>query len=142
MSGVNRTLIMRWTVITISISIAVLIFAGYRRYNKEHRSVENERSIKVDANQLFKSFERDEITANSKYLDKVLEIGGVVSEVITNQSGASVLLLETYNPLYGISCTMKNSTENIQPGMRVTIKGICTGYLSDVVIKEAILIEE
>jgi hypothetical protein len=133
---------MRWAIIIIGGSIVALIFAGYRIYNKEHRSVEDERSIKISADQLFNSFETDEIIANQKYLDKVLEVRGVISDVITNQSGESVLLLKTYNPLYGISCTMKNSAKNIQRGMPVTIKGICTGYLSDVVITEAILVEE
>ncbi len=138
----NYSLIMRTTVVILTISIAGVIIVGYRLYNKEHRSVEKERSIRIDAAQLFKSFETDEVTANLKYLNKVLEVSGEVSEVMTNQMGASVLLLGTDNPLYGVSCTMANGKENIQPGMKVSIKGICTGYLSDVVITQGILEEE
>ncbi|WP_276370519.1 hypothetical protein [Chryseolinea sp. H1M3-3] len=141
LGAANHSLTMRTTVIILIISIAGVIIVGYRLYNKEHRSVEKEQSIRIDAVQLFKSFETDEVTANLKYLDKVVEVSGEVSEVMTNQMGASVLLLETDNPLYGVSCTMANGKANVRRGMQVSIKGICTGYLSDVVITQGILSE-
>jgi len=70
-----------------------------------------------------------------------MEVTGTVSEILTNQDGRSVLVLKTNDPLFGISCTMTDDISRVQPGMSVTIKGICTGYLSDVVITNGILIE-
>lgn len=52
-----------------------------------------------------------------------------------------IVALETENPMFGIRCTMVGPTINAKPGDSVTIKGICTGYLSDVVIIKSTIVE-
>lgn len=122
--------------------LVAIVIAGYTLYHKQHRSVENEKFIEADATDLFKSFETDETNANLKYLDNVVQVNGIVSEVLINQAGESIILLKTGSPLYGISCTMKNKPEGITPGMNVDIRGICTGYLSDVIIIQGMLVSK
>jgi ATP-dependent 26S proteasome regulatory subunit len=117
---------------------AVLVIVGYKLYNKDHRSVEDETAIVLNASDLFGEYEANETEANTKYLDKVLEVTGTVSEIITNQDGKSVIILSTSNPMFGINCTMEGDSENISVGSTVSIKGICTGYLSDVVITRGV----
>jgi hypothetical protein len=125
--------------IILSIVSFLGVIAWYKVYNKQHRSVEDAVSVKVSANQLFKAFETDETKANEAYLDKVVEVTGIVSEVWINQAGEPVLLLKSDEQLYGVSCTMKSNPEGIVPGVSVTVKGICTGYLSDVVITQGLM---
>jgi hypothetical protein len=117
----------------------VLAFVGYKMYTKQHRSVEDEKAIVVSASRLFEDFEKNELDANTKYLDKVIEVTGKISEVSVNLDMKPVIMLETYNMMFGIRCTMEDSLLTIQPGTTATIKGICTGYLSDVVITNGIL---
>ena len=109
-------------------------------YNKPHRDPASEASIKISATELFISYETDEVAANALYLDKVLEVSGRISEVTTNQELIAIVALQTENPMFGIRCTIEG-TVNAKPGDSVTIKGICTGYLYDVVIIKATLIE-
>ncbi|HEX8038391.1 MAG TPA: hypothetical protein VF490_04550 [Chryseosolibacter sp.] len=114
---------------------------AYRLYNKPHRSVEKESPYaSMSAYELFSAFETNEAEANIRYLDKVIEVDGTVSEILSNQDGESVLLLKTGDPLFGISCTIKGGIANVKPGMPVTVKGICTGYLSDVVLTDGLLV--
>jgi len=110
-------------------------------YNKPHRDPATESSIKVSAIELFNNYEKDEAAANGQYLDKVIEVSGEISEITTNQESFPVITLETGNPMFGIRCTMKSQTPDAKNGDSVVIKGICTGYLSDVIIVNGSIVE-
>ncbi|MEQ1587819.1 MAG: hypothetical protein ABL895_18175 [Cyclobacteriaceae bacterium] len=130
--------------ILIGILLALGVTSGviYLMYNKPHRNPATETPIKVSATELFKSFESNETEANQLYLDKVLEVTGKITEVSSNQNGMPVLALETENIVFGVRCTMENGELITQVGETVTVKGICTGYLSDVIITNAIRVDD
>ncbi len=130
--------------ILIGIFLALVVTCGviYLMYNKPDRDPANEISIKVSAVELFKSFESNETEANKLYLDKVLEVTGKISEVTSNQDGVPILTLETENMMFGVRCTMENVEPIGQVGETVIVKGICTGYLSDVIITNAIRVDD
>lgn len=128
-------------IIIILLFILSVVWIAFRMYNKPHRDPLSEASIKISATELFRSYENDEAGANGLYLDKVLEVRGEIAEITTNQELIPIVSLETENPMFGVRCTMESSTINVKPGDSVTIKGICTGYLSDVVIIKATLVE-
>jgi hypothetical protein len=129
--------------ILVGILLVLMVTCGvaYLMYNKPHRDPATEQSIKVSSIELFKAFESNEIEANKLYLDKVLEVNGKITEVTTNQNGIPVVALETENVLFGVRCTMNNIESVAKVGETVSIKGICTGYLSDVIITNAIRID-
>ncbi len=128
-------------IIIILLLILSVVWVVFRMYNKPHRDPLSESSIKISATELFRSYESDEATANGLYLDKVVEITGKIAEITTNQEMIPIVALETENPMFGIRCTMVGPTINAKPGDSVTIKGICTGYLSDVVIIKSTIVE-
>jgi hypothetical protein len=61
-----------------------------------------------------------------------------VASVKTNQEGKTVAVLKTSDPMFGVQCTMKETT-TLQAGQQVVLKGICTGYLMDVVLIDCYL---
>lgn len=128
-------------IIIILIIILSVVWVVFRMYNKPHRDPLSEVSIKISATELFRSYENDEAAANGLYLDKVVEVSGKISEITTNQELKPIVSLETENPMFGVRCTMESPTINVKRGDSVTVKGICTGYLSDVVIIKATLVE-
>lgn len=130
--------------ILIGILLVLVVTCGviYLMYNKPHRNPATETSIKISATELFKSFEDNEMEANKLYLDKVLEVTGKITEVSSNQNGMPVLALETENIMFGVRCTMENGEPIAQVGETVIVKGICTGYLSDVIITNAIRVDD
>jgi hypothetical protein len=125
--------------IIIALVFLTGILIGFILYNKPHRSVENEEAIAVTAVQLFKAFEQNEEKSNTMYLNKAVLVTGSVSEISSNQEGKIILILETDNPMFGVSCTMEDKIDGVASGDVVTVKGICTGYLSDVVVTRAII---
>lgn len=125
----------------IGLMIVVATIVAYKMYNKPHRTVDDEEALVVSAVQLFDDFEQNESEANKKYLDKVVEVTGRISEVSTNMDNKPIVVLETDNSMFGVRCTMSGSSLTAQEGSLATIKGICTGYLSDVVITNGILKE-
>ena len=48
--------------------------------------------------------------ANSKYLDKIIEVSGVVKESTTDENGMTSLTLESGNDMFGVICQLDNLT--------------------------------
>ncbi len=71
----------------------------------------------------------------------IIEVTGTATEVKQNQEGNTTVLLSSNDPIAGVFCTLKQNSAQINIGSAVTIKGICSGMLSDVRIREAIIIK-
>lgn len=122
------------------IFIAGFIYAYYV-WNKPARDVTKEEAIQITAVAIFDSFSTNEQSANAHYLNKAIEVSGKVADVKTNQSGETVVYLQSSDPVFGVNCTFKQSPGTIEKGSAITFKGICTGYLSDVIINQGIIIK-
>jgi len=122
---------------TILILVAVLFTVGmvyaYMIWNKPQRDVKEETAIAVHAQALFDAYSSNETQANANYLDKAVAVTGEVTQVQTNQQQQQVLTLKTSDPMFGVQCTMKEPS-SATVGSTVTVKGICTGFLMDVVV--------
>jgi hypothetical protein len=103
-------------------------------WNPSAPSIENENAISIDAATLFNAFVTDEKKANADYLDKVLDVRGEVTNISVNTDGLPVILLKTNDMMFGINCTMEEKNISVKTGDQVTLKGLCTGYLTDVVL--------
>ena len=127
----------------IILFFVVLIGLSYAYYvwNKPARNVANEAGIEVTAVAIFDSFSNNENAANALFLNKAIEVTGKVSEVKKNQAGQTVIYLQSTDPVFGVNCTFKQDPGTIEKGNIMTFKGICTGYLSDVVLTEGIIIK-
>ena len=119
------------------------IVVGYNLYNKKHRSIFESPVLPVSADELFNQYERNEEESNKKYLDKAVEVTGPVAMVFENKDGKSVIVLKDKDDFFGVSCTLERlGNEKIQIGSTITIRGFCTGYLSDVVLNRAEIIKQ
>ena len=103
------------------------------------RNVEDEQAINITAKQIVKNFQANEDSANKIYLNKAIAITGEVIEAKKNQDGKPTVTLKSDDSFSNIYCTLKNDAGQIQGGSIITVKGICTGFLSDVVIIDAII---
>ena len=55
-------------------------FIAYKMYNKPHIDVlDASADVTITANRLLNEFSRDETTANSKYLDKIVAVSGEIA---------------------------------------------------------------
>ena len=116
---------------------------GWYMYSKPHEGVANiEADIRITAANLYSDFQRNETTANKKYLNKVIEVTGNVSEV-QNVNGSQIILLSSAGDMGGVSCQLTNDKNNtsitIKKSLTVTVKGKCSGYLIDVNLVDCVL---
>jgi DNA/RNA endonuclease YhcR with UshA esterase domain len=126
------------------ISIAILILGSigaivaYKMYNKPHVNVsEVSVDITITAAEILKDFTMDENVANAIYLEKIIEVTGVISDIkIEKEKG--IIALQTNddfgNVLAHLSVDATKEISSLKEGQTVTLKGICTGYLMDVIL--------
>jgi hypothetical protein len=118
---------------------------GYYLWHKPPRTAEDEKPFAtVNADALFTEFSTDEVAATAKYLNKVLEINGKVADIKKDASGNTDVILETSDILGTVVCTLKNgaNADGTEIGTTVDLKGICTGYLSDVILNQGVVLQK
>ena len=125
--------------------IIVVAIGGYYYvfiYAKNHhRNVQTETAITILADSLSSQFQSDEKKANSLYLNKAIIVMGTVLSVEKNQQGQVMIMLGNASSFSNVSVTMVANTTApiITVGQTITIKGVCTGALSDVVITDGVI---
>lgn len=107
---------------------------GFYMFNKPLESTMSMKAdYSIEPGVLLAAFEEDEAAANTKYLDKVIEVKGQVQKVEKADDKIAVYL-ETDNLMSSIIFQMEEAGVQFEKGEEVTLKGICTGYLMDVVL--------
>lgn len=122
-------------IVLLIFSIALLgsAYAWFFVWNKPQQNVKSATAIPVQATTLFSEYSTNEKNANARYIDKIVEVSGTVSSISKNSEGKTVVLLKTDDLMFGVNCTMEEVVK-IKEGETVSLKGICTGYLTDVVV--------
>ncbi|MBL0183785.1 MAG: hypothetical protein IPP96_16455 [Chitinophagaceae bacterium] len=113
----------------ICIVLAAAI-TGYMLWNKPHKEVKDASGVKITATELYNNFITDSAKARTLYTDKVVQVTGEVARLALNQQDQQIILIKT--PVSGayINCTMEEKTNAVKEGASVTVKGICSGYIS------------
>jgi hypothetical protein len=118
---------------------------AYREYTRKPK---NAGELSVDytltADELVAGFAENEEAGIKKYNTKVIEVTGEVSSVTKNEKKTDVLL-STEDPLSGVNIQLipdeGEKAQKLKEGMKVTIRGICTGKLSDVELNKGVIIK-
>jgi len=111
---------------------------GFMIYNKPHQNMESAApDFKMPATKLFTEFNANEAKANEQYLDKVIEVKGIVQSV-SEEDGKVSITLDAGGLLGGVMCQLDGLSEHkrktFEVGEIVQFKGRCTGMLMDVVL--------
>lgn len=131
-------------VILIIFIVVIAAFLGVWKFvfKKAETSVKSKKAdMEVTASELVNAFESDEESANLQYFNKVVLVRGTISEIKSDETGNFIYLKEPES-LSGVLCGFDKSIdlpEKIQSGDEVAIKGVCTGYLMDVVLNKCVI---
>jgi hypothetical protein len=131
-------------IIIVIASIAVIAFSAYYYIfiysSNNHRQVQSETGIVITSDSLVAKYQADEKLANSLYLNKAVVVTGVLLSIDKNQEGKTTLVIGRSDSFSNVSVTMiSNSPITQKVGEFITIKGLCTGALSDVVITDGVV---
>jgi len=126
--------------------LGTLVFIGIFLFNKKlDNTASLKPDLKVDAISLLADYNINEAEANTKYLDKIIEVIGQVAE-IEHENDVLVIYLGEKDNLEYVQCTMlpteieKSVPVNVSD--EVTIRGYCAGYLLNVIVNRAIFVDE
>ena len=130
----------------ILLALVVLGFAaagyGFYLYNKKPADVRTiTANFQMTAAALVADYNKDETAANLKYLDKVIDVKGKISEIkLDPTTEQSTVILESGDPMAAVTCSFYNeesaAVKTLEKGAEVVIKGNCTGKLMDVVLNK------
>lgn len=127
--------------IILILAVASIWYFIFYRPTHYKRDITVEKYIGINAADIVKEFQTNEDSANKKYLNKIIQVTGVVGDAKKNQNGKMVLTLNGADNMSNVICTLQSDNATATTGTTVTLKGICTGYLMDVIIIDAILID-
>jgi hypothetical protein len=131
-------------IIIIIAFIAAIAFSAYYYIfiysSNNHRQVQSEIGIVITSDSLVAKYQADENLANSLYLNKAVVVTGVLLSIDKNQEGKTTLVIGRTDSFSNVSVTMISTAAITQKvGETITIKGLCTGALSDVVITDGVV---
>jgi hypothetical protein len=116
---------------------------GWSEYNRKPAGTGDAKAdLVITADSLLLGFTSDENAANARFNEKVVEVSGKVRSVV-EEGGKVNVTLETSDALAGVVCEFApaDAPGATEPGETLRIKGICTGYLIDVVLVRCSIVE-
>ncbi|MBQ4819412.1 hypothetical protein [Aquimarina sp. MMG016] len=122
----------------------VILFINIAIYNKPHINVaKSTPDISLVSQKLLNDFENDENLANSKYLEQIIQVTGKISELSKTKENL-VVTLNNDNSLGSVMCHLSveesKKAKGLKIGENITLKGVCTGYLMDVILIKCVII--
>ena len=108
-------------------------------------SISAEVDLHVTSEDLVASFLSDEEMANATYVEKTIEVEGIVKEV-TFLNNRYTVLLQGDGKYMCIMCDMKEDqmaqVQTLAKGNSVVLKGICKGFLMDAILLNCVLVKK
>ncbi len=116
--------------ITIAAVIVITAITGYVLWNKPYKDVKDADGVKITAVDLYNNFITDSAKAILLYTDKVVLVSGEIIQVNLNQQAQQIILIKTAVAGASVNCTMEEKIAGLELGDKITVKGICSGYIS------------
>lgn len=135
----------RFILIVILITgLAGLITAIYF-FNLRNKDLLKEKpDFIITAEELQREFESDENASTLKFVNKIVEVTGVISSVENGENSSLNIALITGNSMSSVICTIpaEAGTSGLVAGHTVTLRGECSGFLMDVLLNNCVLIRK
>ncbi|MBX2973520.1 MAG: hypothetical protein KF797_10485 [Flavobacteriales bacterium] len=99
----------------------------------------------VTAHQLLADFQADEAAATARYVgakEQVVQVSGTIRSMEPDGTDKTTVVLEAGDELAGVVCEFANKDlpADLRSGATISVKGICTGLLMDVVLVRCIAV--
>lgn len=108
-------------------------------------SLSTKAELHVTSEDLVTSFLSNEELANATYVEKTIEVEGIVKEV-TFLNNRYTVLLQGSGEYMCIMCDMKENqiaqVQTLTKGDSVILKGICKGFLMDAILLNCVLVKK
>ena len=120
------------------------ILAALYYYNLKPKDLQKTKpDFVISATDLQKVFEGNEKASSEKYINKIIEVSGEISSARPGEKSSYNVSLKTGNELSSVICTFPTISDAtlFKTGTGVTIRGVCSGFLMDVLLNNCALIK-
>lgn len=128
----------------IAVGLLVVVISGvliYQEIFKEASSLEDKKAdLVVKATILAEEYADDEAKGNEKYLGKILQVSGEISEI---EGGAPLTVVLKGNGMTQIRAELQEVPDKIpEVNDTIVVRGSCSGLLLDVVLHNAVILHD
>ena len=123
---------MKKALVIIIIVLAGAVTYGLYLWNKPAKSAASEEVFATtDAASIYQEFYNNPEESAKKYLNKNLQINGMVESFSQDSTGSKCVLATGSMDMGVVSVTFLENNATLQVGQSIVIRGLCAGYLSD-----------
>lgn len=129
----------------VALIVVFLVSYLYLRYMPAKNIEKIHADYTITATALANEYSEAVEESDKKYIDRIITVSGTISNISTDQNQALVFILNDGSTDVGVLCTIDQTSAkkalNYTAGDKVTIKGMCTGMLFEVVLNKCIIID-
>ena len=118
------------------------ILGGLYMYNlKQKDMAKTKPDFAISATILQKEFEDDETQASAKFINKIIEVTGIIASVKPTENNGISVILETGSDFSSVICTFTvvKDPDMLILGKEITVRGECSGFLMDVLLNNCVI---
>jgi hypothetical protein len=127
-----------YSIMLLGVFFVLAVASGEEETEKEVvEKLETEEAIQISSTQIYKDYDDNEVAADNKYKDKVVEVKGKIIDISKDFSDDIVIklngLINNEYEIVGVRCTFSKShnseAASLSKGQIITIRGKCDGKL-------------
>ncbi len=125
-----------------TIVISVGLYTGFKKVTNSSIDIKHSASDRViSAHAITLNYVDDEKEANHKFQNKIIEVHGIV-KAITTTNQRNTIVLKGWQSDTNVICDLETQQINkpILIGTNLKIKGICKGFLKDVILLNCMIL--
>lgn len=131
------------TVFLLLLFLFVGFVVKFTIFKNSEKSIANQTAIAtLNSDELVNSFTLDEKKSNALYEGKIIEVTGKIKEISFINQRITVILTSN-NKTFGVICDMnpnqKEKIKKLSINQKITVKGICKGFLKDVILLDCFI---
>jgi hypothetical protein len=136
-----------------SVKIALVLVAflglagigvGLYLYNLQDKDLQKAKpDFAITSIDLQRAFEDNEAVSIAKYVNKIIEVTGIIESVKAGEGNITNVALKTGSELSSVICTLSSQSDPavLVSGREVTIRGECSGFLMDVLLNNCVIVK-
>ena len=124
------------TIILLSLINGYYFIVPY--FKSSEKNMENETAeLSVSSNKIVNAYTINEEKSNILYAGKIIEVTGFVKE-ITFLNNRNTIIFNSNTQTFGVICDVnpnqKGKIKQLKENQKIRVKGICEGFLKDVIL--------
>lgn len=123
-------------VVILAVVIIVIFSSGGDSDKTPNNSDKQISVLSINAEQLMQDYTSNPISADEKYQDKIVSVGGMIYEVGQDWSGGNYVMLRKEYEYNGVQCEFETESDliNLHKGQYIVLQGKVIGFTEGIIL--------